>query len=100
MSDTGPEVLPGLPHRHGFCPGINGPDASRPCAGGIDLWSLEQGNLPRRASAAGGLVVRGDAGGQAALVSSCWTLDAGELLIAIRRGFIASGISRISSICN
>jgi hypothetical protein len=27
----------------------------------------------------------------------CWTLDAGEPLIAIRRGFIASGISRATA---
>jgi len=33
-----------------------------------------------------------NAAGQAALVSNCWTLDAGEPLIAIRRGFVASGI--------
>jgi len=31
-------------------------------------------------------------------ISSCWTLPAGVLLIAMRRGFMASGISRTSSI--
>jgi hypothetical protein len=35
---------------------------------------------------------------QAAFGSSCWMFEAATLLIAIRRGFIASGISRTSSI--
>src|SRR5438093_7372719 len=46
----------------------------------------------RGAPAAEVLDSQPNAGGQAALVSNCWTLDAGEPLIAIRRGFVASGI--------
>ena len=38
---AGPESRPGLPHRHGFSPGINGVDASRPCVG----RSLSQAGL-------------------------------------------------------
>ena len=62
------------------------------------------GTRHQRASAArirrGGLDSQPNGASQAALVSICWTLDAGEPLIAIRRGFIASGISRTSSICS
>ena len=52
----------------------------------------DTGEPPRRAPAAKVLDSQPDAGGQAASVSNCWTLDAGEPLIAIRRGFVASGI--------
>jgi len=33
VSGTGPEFLPGLPHRYGFSPHGNGAGASRPCIG-------------------------------------------------------------------
>jgi hypothetical protein len=70
-------------------------DASRPCIG--QFWNRRQ-----RASAArirrGGINVLPGAAGQAALVSICRTVHPAEPLISIRRGFIASGISRTSSI--
>ena len=48
---TGPVFLPGLPHRHGFSPRINGVDASRPCAGDVcGARSIDAGNRRHRAS--------------------------------------------------
>ena len=52
----------------------------------------DTGKPPRRTPAAEVLDSQPNAGGQAGLVSNCWTLDAREPLIAIRRGFVASGI--------
>jgi hypothetical protein len=63
------------------------------------LREQDTANL-RGASAAEVLDSLPNAAAQAALVSICWTSDAGEPLIAIRRGFIAAGISRTSSICS
>src|SRR5215212_11653552 len=54
----------------------------------------------RGGTAATGGVAFENAAGQAALVSISRTLESDDPLIAIRRGFIASGISRISSIFN
>src|SRR5439155_21959543 len=87
--DTGPEFLPGLLHRHGFSPRSKAQDASRPCIGSSGNKTLAS---LRSAPAAEVLDSQPKAGGQAAFVSNCRTLDAGEPLIAIRRGFVASGI--------
>ena len=56
----------------------------------------------RGMGAARGIVVKlhqtAQAAVQAALASICWTLLAGAPVMAIRRGFMASGICRTSSI--
>jgi hypothetical protein len=74
-------------------------DASRLCAGlenlGIPAHARSRGGVPPREASFSVI-----AAGQATLVSISRMLEAGEPLIAIRRGFIASGTSRTSSICD
>jgi hypothetical protein len=71
-------------------------DASRPCAGIEIPRTFASRDGVRHGKRCPGVI----AAGQAALVSISRMFEVGEPLIAIRRGFMASGTSRTSSIFN
>jgi hypothetical protein len=64
----------------------------------VRLTGANERHSPRPAIRAGMLSLAETKTAHAALASSCCTLLAGVPLMAMRRGFMASGISRINSI--